>query len=359
MRACLLARRWGAWGGGVLAWLAFYLTVHLNVNDEMYSFWLPMKFIVAVPQVGFSVITVYGFGWLFARPLAVPVSRVLLYLLANFVLLHIVYYYALEAAQPFAPDLSVTHRRWTGFMADQGPLYFLHNFHYLLTVSPYLLLSQLCVPLGVKLLIDARRENQRLAAARQQQVAWELDGVRTRLNPAFLQQTLAHLSKLLVEGQQATAADATLQLAQVLRYTLYEARTPYVPLQPELNVLLDYVQLQELRLQEQVEVSLHLTVAYAQQQVLSGLLLPLTEQWLTLATTLLELDLRVHEDTLTLELRAVGGLGPALAVPAAVQTRLAYHAPAHQLSTHYMAGVHTLVLRLPLRPAAPVPNPPL
>lgn len=213
------------------------------------------------------------------------------------------------------------------------------------------------MPLGVKLLVDARRENQRLAAARQQQAAWELAGVRSRLNPVFLQQTLAHLPQLLAQGQQATAAEATLQLARVLRYTLYEARTPYVLLQSELNALLDYVQLQELRLQEQVEVSLHLTVEHtAPQQVLSGLLLPLIEQWLTLAATSLELDLRVYEATLTMELRAVGLPGAAHAIPATGQTRLAHYAPAHQLATHSAAGAHTLTLRLPLPAVAPLPS---
>lgn len=144
----------------------------------------------------------------------------------------------------------------------------------------------------------------------------------------------------------------------MLRYTLYEARTPYVPLQPELNALLDYVQLQELRLQEQVDVSLHLTVAHAEgQQVPSGVLLPLTERWLTLATTRLELDLRVHADLLTLTPRAAGRSGPVPAVAATLHTRLAHRAPTHQLTTHYAAGVHTLTLRLPLRPVvAPVPN---
>jgi hypothetical protein len=358
MRARSVTHFWKAGAGAILAWLAFYLTVHFNVNDEQYSFWLPMKFIVAAPQVGFSILAVYGFRRLFARPLAVPVGWVLLYLLASFVLLHVVYYYALGAAQPFAPVISVTHRRWSGFMANQGPFYFLGNLHYLLTVSPYLFFSQLCVPLGVKLLVDARRENQRLATARQQQAAWELAGVRTRLNPVFLQQTLGLLPKLLAEGQQATAAEATLQLARVLRYTLYEAHTPYVLLQAELNALLDYVQLQELRLQEQVEISLHLTVEHtAPQQVLSGLLLPLLEQWLTLANTSLELDLRVYEATLTMELRAAGLPTADHAIPAFMRTRLAYYAPAHQLATHHAAGIHTLTLQLPLPAAvAPIPS---
>ena len=351
MRARARARRGGAWLGVGLAWLAFYLTVHLNVNDEHYSFWLPMKFIVAAPQVGFSLAAVYGFGRLFAQPLAVPVGRLLLYLAGCFVLLHVVYYYAEWAAQPFAPALSVTHRRWTFFMASQGPFYFLHNFHYLRTVSPHLFFSQLCVPLGVKLLWDARRENQRLAAARRRQLAGELAGVRTRLHPVFLQQTLGHLGQLLMEAQSVLAAAVTLQLAQVLRYSLYEARGAHVPLQPELNALLDYVQLQELCLQGQVDVVLHLTAAPAGPLLVpSNVLLPLTEQWLGRATTALEIDLRVHEDLLTLELRATGPLSPTPVVPAALLARLAHHAPTHHLAIHCPAGGPTLRLRLPLSP---------
>lgn len=353
MKARVLATQYETWLWVGLAWLAFYLTVHLNVNDERYSFWLPMKFIVAAPQVGFAMAAVYGFGWLFARPLSVSVGRIMLYLASCFVLLHIVYYYSTQAAQPFAPILSVTHQRWTGFMANRGPLYFLRNTHYLLTVSPYLFFSQLCVPLGVKLLLDARRENQRLAIARQQQVSMQLAGVRTRLNPTFIQQILRHLGQMLAERRHVPATEVTLQLARLLRYTLYETRAPQIPLLPELNALLDYVQLQELRLQDQTEISLHLTVTPTEPLlVLSNLLLPLTEQWLVLATTALEIDLRVQGTSLTLELRATGSSSTVPTIPATLLARLAHYVPAHKLVIHSPADIPTLLLRLPLSPTS-------
>ena len=64
----LILSRGRAWLLEGLAWLAFYLTVHFSLNDEQYSFWLPFKFIVAVPQTLFTMAAVYGFGRLFARP---------------------------------------------------------------------------------------------------------------------------------------------------------------------------------------------------------------------------------------------------------------------------------------------------
>lgn len=333
-----------------LAWVLFYLTVHFNVNDEQYPFWLPMKFIVAAPQVLFSLTVVYGFSWVVGRPLDAPVGRVLLYLLASFVLLHVVYYYALAAAQPFAPLQSVTHRRWTGFMAGQGPLYFLRNPHYLLTVSPHLFFSQFCLPFVGLLLVDAWREQQLLAAARRQQLTWELATLRTRLNPAFLQQTLGHLTRLLTGHESSIAAAVTLKLAQVLRYQLYAPATALVPLLAELDAYLDFVQLHELRWPEEAELTSRFTVEPdGPRRIPPGVLLPLTAPWLAASFAVLDLELRVQGDQLTLDLVAEGGLAPAAAQLAPLAAHLAQLAPdAHYLRYDLRPGRATLHLRLTL-----------
>lgn len=299
-----------------LAWLAFYLVVHFNLNDEYLSFWLPMKFVVAVPQALFSFGAVYAFGRLFARPLDTPLWKLLLYAASCFLLLHLVYYYALRAAQPWAPVESVTHRRWTLSMAGRGPFYFLGNGHYLLTVSPYLYGLLVCLPLTARLFRDQWRESQRLAGLQQRQQAEAVARLRTRLNPAFFQQTLAHVTHLLEQRHPALAAEVTLKLAQVLRHTLYAAQDGHVPLQQELDAYLDYVFLQEVRLQPHVEVTLRLTVeATTPGAVLAGILLPLTEQWVALAEGACEVELRVHHAHLTLSLWSDAAPHPALAPP--------------------------------------------
>jgi hypothetical protein len=362
--------RYVRWGLAGAAWLLFYLTVHFNVNDEQYLFWLPMKFAVAGPQALFSLAVVYGFGWVVGRPLDAPVGRLLLYLLAAFVLLHVVYYYALAAAQPLAPLQSVNHRRWVKFMAEQGPFYFLRNPHYLRTVSPYLFFSHICLPLGIKLLVDAWREQQQLAAARRRQLGWELAALRTRLNPGFLQQMLGHLADLLTRGEAATAAELTLKLAQVLRRSLYAPAAALVPLQAELDAYLDYVQLHELRWVEAVELTSRFTVELdGPRSILPGVLLPLAAQWLALAPAapVLDLELRVRGAELTLVLRAEGGPAPSAAALAPLAAQLAQAAPgAHSLHYDLRPGQATLHLRLalpaaslaaPHPAAAPIPSP--
>lgn len=340
-----------AWLGEVLCWLAFYLTIHFDVNDEHLSFWAPLKFIVAVPQAVFCLLAVYSFGWLFARPLDTPVWRLVLFGVVTFVLLHVVYYYAIWAAQPYAPIKSVTYRRWTFFMASSGPLYFLHNQRYLLTVSSFLYSAMICLPIGLKLLVDTLRENKRLAAARQQQLTWEMEAVQARLNPAFFQQTLTHVAHLLDQHQAPTAAEVTLKLAQVLRHTLYEARTAAVPLARELDAYFDYVQLQELRLQDRVEVTVRLTVeGNGPETIRPGLLLPLTEQLLSQAAAYSELELRVQNSQLALRIQV--DLAPGQVVPVdyirAVQDRLMQSADGSQLRFEQQQAGFTLWLKLPL-----------
>jgi len=352
----LSSRRSLTWLGESLCWLAFYLTIHFDVNDEYLSFWAPLKFIVAVPQAAFCLLAVYSFGALFARPLDTPVWRLVLFGVVSFVLLHVVYYYALGAAQPYAPSTSVTYRRWTFFMQDSGPLYFLFNQRYLLTVSPFLYSSMICLPIGLKLLRDTMRENQHLATAQQQRLTWELEAVRTRLNPAFFQQTLAHVGCLLDQHQAPTAAEVTLKLAQVLRHTLYESRTVLVPLQAELDAYLDYVQLQELRLQDQVEVTVRLTVeAAAAESILAGILLPITEAVLGRAATYCEVELRVQNHRLHLSLRADSRSAQPLAAVESVRARLAqYAAGTYQLHHHQQKATTVLLLDLSL-PATTLP----
>lgn len=352
-----LAVRYRSPGAKVLAWVAFYLLVHFNVNDEYLSFWVPMKFVVALPQTLFSVGVVYSFGWLFARPLDTPLWKLLLFAVGSFVLLHVVYYYALQAAQPFAPAQSVTHRRWVGFMAGQGPFYFLRNRSYLLTVSPYFFGLLIGLPLAAHLLHASRQESQQLAQLHRRRQA-AAAAVRQHLNPAFFQQMLQLITHLLGQRQAELAAELTLKLAQVLRHTLYAARQEQVPLAHELDAYLDYVYLQEVRLQPQVDVTVRLTVEDSGlYTVLAGVLLPLTHQWLALVREACEIEVRVQQAQLTLTLWSNAAREPGPLAAPAVVARLAQYSPQASVlvGTPPQSGV-LLTLHLPL--ALPLPPSP-
>ena len=346
-----------AWGT-VLAWVGFYLLVHFNVNDEQFSFWAPMKWRVAVPQTLFSMAAVYGVGWLFPRPLDTPLWKLLLYAVGCFLLLHVVYYYALQAAQPFAPTESVTHRRWVYFMAGQGPFYFLRNGAYLLTVSPYFFGLLVGLPLAVHWLHASRLESQQLALLQQRRHRQAAALVRQQVNPAFFQLLLAHITQLLGQRQVELAAEVTLKLAQLVRHTLYASRQQQVPLAEELDAYLDYVYLQEVRLQPQVEVTVRFTVADpAPPLMLAGILLPLTQQWLMLVGRACEIEVRVHAAQLTLTLWTDEVPDALPKAPSAVVARLAQYCPQASLVVERLSsGGALLTLVLPCTAPVPVPQ---
>ncbi|UOQ69235.1 histidine kinase [Hymenobacter volaticus] len=346
LRLGWLRAQWGT----LLAWLLFYLLVHFNLNDEQFSFWAPMKFVVAFPQTLFSLAAVYGVRWLFPQPLDIPLWKLLLYGLGCFLLLHVVYYYALHAAQPLAPEQSVTHRRWVHFMAGQGPFYFLRNRAYLLTVSPYFFGLLICLPLAVFLLYASRQESQQLAWVQQRHQAHAAAVVRQQLNSTFCRQLLERITQLLAQRQAGLAAEVTLKLAQLVRHTLYAGRQEQVPLSQELDAYLDYVYLQEVRLEPQVEITVRFTATEpTPPTVLTGILLPLTEQWLGLGGRACEIELRVDAAQLMLSLwtDAAPNLLPE-AAPAVVARLRQYNMQACLAIERPSFGGVLLTLGLPL-----------
>ncbi len=110
----------------------------------------------------------------------------------------------------------------------------------------------------------------------QQQLYTELELLKAQLQPAFLFDALRTLRGL-TAAQAAAAPAAVLHLADLLRYLLYDAPQPTVPLADELAMLRDYVALEQLRLGERVEVSLHCSGNLAAHRIAPLLLLPFLE----------------------------------------------------------------------------------
>jgi two-component system sensor histidine kinase LytS len=93
--------------------------------------------------------------------------------------------------------------------------------------------------------------DQLLASAAQKEA--ELRHLRQQLNPHFLFNTLNNLYGLAV-AKSDRLPGLMLKLGQLLRYSITEADAPTVPLTTELQHISDYIELQRIRLDEQVEV---------------------------------------------------------------------------------------------------------
>jgi hypothetical protein len=77
----------------------------------------------------------------------------------------------------------------------------------------------------------------------------ELYFLKSQMAPHFLFNTLNNIHTLVYKGAP-TAPEAVMQLASLMRYMIYESNAPTVPLKREMEYLLDFVNLQQLRYKE-------------------------------------------------------------------------------------------------------------
>lgn len=81
----------------------------------------------------------------------------------------------------------------------------------------------------------------------------ELQNLRSQINPHFLFNTLNNIYSL-IQIDTSRAQTAVHDLSHLLRYVLYDAGRPQVPLDEEVHFLREYVDLMRLRVPSQVKV---------------------------------------------------------------------------------------------------------
>ncbi len=106
---------------------------------------------------------------------------------------------------------------------------------------------------GFKFAWDAlgkQREVEDLKLAVQES---ELQFLKSQINPHFLFNNLNNLYSYAIENSPKTP-EIILELSGVLRYMLYECREKYVPLTKEINQLDNYINLNQLQIEERGKV---------------------------------------------------------------------------------------------------------
>lgn len=106
--------------------------------------------------------------------------------------------------------------------------------------------------MGLKVAKDAWMAEQQRQERERLLLAEELNQLRAQLGPHFLLNSLNSVYGLSLTAPQAVP-DTVLRLADLLRFTLYEARQPEVPLGVELQFVRDYIGLQHLRASDKLE----------------------------------------------------------------------------------------------------------
>lgn len=91
-----------------------------------------------------------------------------------------------------------------------------------------------------------KAEGQRLEA--------ELNALKSQINPHFLFNSLNNIYSLSLIHSPKTP-ELILKLSDLMRHVLYESQENFIPLKKEIEFVMNFIELQRIRLNEQVEIS--------------------------------------------------------------------------------------------------------
>ena len=118
----------------------------------------------------------------------------------------------------------------------------------------------------------ARQEEQ------QERLQSEVSFLRSQISPHFIFNVLNSIVYL-IRSRSALAEPVTFKLSELMRYMLYESADAQVPLEKEVEYLKNYVELQKIRFEEDVDIRLHIagSPAGSGQVIEPMLLIPFVE----------------------------------------------------------------------------------
>jgi hypothetical protein len=115
-----------------------------------------------------------------------------------------------------------------------------------------------------------------LLIARNEQVNAELQLLKAQIHPHFLFNTLNNIYAFAMERSPQTP-QLILKLSSILSYMLYECRAPLVPLEKEIEVMNNYIDLEKERYGDRIDISKHIAGEITQYQIAPLLLIPFLE----------------------------------------------------------------------------------
>ncbi|MEJ1242192.1 histidine kinase [Chryseolinea sp. T2] len=129
---------------------------------------------------------------------------------------------------------------------------------------------------SVKLLKYWYLQRKRTREAEQQRTIAELKLLKAQLHPHFLFNTLNNLYSHTLEFSPKSP-EIVLKLSALLRFMIYESNASNIPLSKEIELLKDYISLEQLRYGDRLEMSITVTGDIERYQIAPLLLLPFLE----------------------------------------------------------------------------------
>lgn len=130
--------------------------------------------------------------------------------------------------------------------------------------------------LALCMIREWRMTEQRALKAETEKAQAELSFLKAQINPHFLFNTLNNIYSMVVIRHEK-AADAVMKLSGIMRYITDEIRTDLVPLESEVGCMVDYVELQRMRLGAGTDVQVSIDGDTGDKQIAPLLLMTFVE----------------------------------------------------------------------------------
>jgi two-component system, LytTR family, sensor kinase len=191
---------------------------------------------------------------------------------------------------------------WPLIFRDQAPslttLQFIARYFY----SFLELMQVLGVAVALKLfrLRIAAIEKEKMLV--QEKLRSELLHLRTQINPHFLFNTLNVIFSLSRSGSEKTS-EAVTRLSNILRYRLYETERPRYGIAEELKVIQDYIELQQLRFGEKLDIQIKKNIDDENTLLTPLIILPLVENVFKHGSSVGRVEICLHLEKGKLQLK--------------------------------------------------------
>ncbi|MCU0426106.1 MAG: histidine kinase [Candidatus Kapabacteria bacterium] len=111
-----------------------------------------------------------------------------------------------------------------------------------------------------ELLLNEKKEEEfRSHLLQAHLVRLQLQNLRSQIQPHFLFNTLNSITALIRWNKQEQAIEAVNNLASILRFTLQDSLDDMIPLHEEINVIKQYIALEQIRFSNAITLSLHIS----------------------------------------------------------------------------------------------------
>jgi sensor histidine kinase YesM len=225
-------------------WISYFILNVVRWGSYYQDYWYSFKSNIVTVTLGMLLAYFHVY---FLLPKLLFQKKIISYVLFFFIALAIFYFVRTELIFLF-----INENVWPESQTPQSA----YAFNHILVVS-LIGIYDIALATTVKLTASWIADRRRMEDMKSMQLKTELQFLKAQIQPHFFFNTLNNLYALTLE-QSKQAPDVVLKLSKIMEYVLYDAKEPKTQLINEIKYIQNYIDLEKLRCQDNVNIQMEL-----------------------------------------------------------------------------------------------------